>query len=41
MRPEQIEAFRQPGLTLEEADAWLTELLAGRDGRASAHSSGP
>jgi hypothetical protein len=38
VRTEQIAAFRDGGaFTLEEADAWLAELLADRDGGLASH----
>ena len=38
VRPEQIKAFRERGaFTLEEADAWLTDLLAEREGGLGSH----
>ncbi len=38
VRPEQIKAFRERGaFTLEDADAWLTALLADREGGFSSH----
>src|SRR3954453_17498079 len=38
VRPEQIKAFRDRGaFTLDEADAWLTDLLAGAEGGLGSH----
>jgi len=38
VRPEQIKVFRDRGaFTLEEADAWLTDLLADREGGLGSH----